>query len=325
MSSKPNHEFTTSILKPWHFRAITLTILLGVSIFLALSVWVGWEKMGQAISRIGLAGFSLVLGLTLANLAVRLVRWQLYLRTLDIQVPLIKSTRIYIGGLALSATPGKAGEAIRGIFLRPYGASYLKSFSLFLADRFTDLVAILILASSALWLNSEARPVAILLVLIVLLVFLSMQYPAHYKRLITQASHYIPWQGLTAVLLRSIDLITHCKKLFTFSIFFSSVIIALIAWLLEGFGLYIIAHWLHADLAFTTIVSIHAFAKLIGAISMIPGGMGTTEATLITLFIFNGADETTAITCALFLRLTTFWFITTLGLIALPSSTDQTR
>ena len=313
----------SSILKPWHYRAITLTIMVGVSLFLGLSIWVGWGKMSDAISKIGFVGFSIALSLTLANLAVRLLRWQLYLHTLDIHVPFYKSIRIYVGGLALSATPGKAGEVIRSIFLKPYGASYMKSFAMFIADRFTDLVAVLMLATSALWANTDARPVAIVLTAIILVVVISIQNPQLYRKIITAVSAVIPWQKLTALLLKSVNLIEHCKSLFGFKVFTASMIISLIAWSIEGLSLYIISQWLQADIAFITVLSAYAFSKLIGAISMIPGGMGTTEATLITLFIVNGMDEATAVTCALFLRLTTFWFVTTLGLIALPSHAEE--
>ena len=193
---------------------------------------------------------------------------------------------------------------------------------MFIADRFTDLVAVLILATAALWANVEARPIAILLAGIILLVILSVQFPHHYKSIITKLSNLIHWDGLTHLLLKTIDIVEHCKSLFSFPIFSAAMIIALVAWSFEGLNLYIIANLLQADIAFTTVLSIYAFSKLIGAISMIPGGMGTTEATLIGLFIYNGVDETTAITCALFLRLTTFWFVTTLGLVALPSHAD---
>jgi uncharacterized protein (TIRG00374 family) len=323
MSTNSSSTTDQPTLKAWHYRAISLTIILAVSLFLGLSIWVGWDKMSEAVSRIGIIGFCIALSLTLANLAVRLLRWQLYLNELEIKVPLIKSSRIYIGGLALSATPGKAGEIIRGVFLKQYGATYMKSFAMFISDRFTDLVAVLILATTALWTNIEARPIAVLLAGIILLVMLSVQFPHYYKRIITKLSSYIYWNGLTNLLLKTIDIVEHCKALFRFPVFLAAITIALIAWSFEGLNLYIIAHLLQAEIAFTTVLSIYAFSKLIGAISMIPGGMGTTEATLVGLFIYNGVDESTAITCALFLRLTTFWFVTTLGLIALPSHADS--
>ena len=313
----------SSLLKPWHYRAISLTIIVGVSLFLGLSIWVGWEKMSEAVSRIGAMGFIIAISLTLANLAVRLLRWQLYLNTLKIDVPLFKSLRIYVGGLALSATPGKAGEVIRGVFLKQYGATYMKSFAMFIADRFTDLIAVLILATSALWLNVEARPIAVILLLIISAIILSVQFPHCYKAVISKINTYIRWDSFNKLLFKTVDIIEHCKALFSFQVSMTAIIIALIAWTFEGLNLYILAYLLEADIAFMTVLSIYAFSKLIGAISMIPGGMGTTEATLVGLFIYNGIDETTAVTCALFLRLTTFWFVTTLGLIALPSHADR--
>ncbi len=319
MHSAKATEANPPILKNWHYRTLSLTIMFGVSVFLGLAVWTGWDKMYNALIHIGLPGLGVALFLTLANLGIRLLRWQLYLAVLQIKPPLMSSIRIYIAGLALSITPGKAGELIRGVYLNPFGASYLKSFSLFIADRFTDLIAVLILASSALWINPEARPVGVLLALIVLLLLFSIQFPERYKKMALHLTTWVPWLALSAFILKTVDVIAHCKSLFTFPVFFSALIIALVAWSCEGLSLYIISQLLQADIALTTVLSIYAFSKLIGAISMIPGGMGTTEATLIGLFLYHGVDETTAISCALFLRLTTFWFVTTLGIIALPS------
>lgn len=81
------------ILKAWHYRALSLTIIFAVSLFLGLSIWVGWEKMSEAISKIGIMGFCIAISLTLANLIIRLLRWQLYLKKLKIKVPLLKSMR----------------------------------------------------------------------------------------------------------------------------------------------------------------------------------------------------------------------------------------
>ena len=39
--------------------------------------------------------------------------WQLYLQQLEIPIPPLGSFRIFLSGLALSVTPGKAGELVK--------------------------------------------------------------------------------------------------------------------------------------------------------------------------------------------------------------------
>ena len=51
---------------------------------------------------------------------------------------------------------------------------------------------------------------------------------------------------------------------------------------------------------------------------MIPGGLGSVEVTLIGLLVLNGVDEVTAITCAILLRVATFWLHILLGIAAMP-------
>jgi len=96
-------------------------------------------------------------------------------------------------------------------------------------------------------------------------------------------------------------------------------LIGLVAWAAEGVSLYVIAHGLDIELAFFTAIGIYAVSMLVGALSFIPGGLGSTEAVMVLLLKLSGVDATTALAITLIARVATLWFAVLLGLISLAA------
>ena len=64
-------------------------------------------------------------------------------------------------------------------------------------------------------------------------------------------------------------------------------------------------------------VFVYAFAMLVGGLSFLPGGLGSSEAVMIGLLSLYGLPEATAVTATLICRLATLWFAVALGAIFL--------
>jgi len=75
----------------------------------------------NAMAQVEATGMAVLLAMSLVNYGLRVVRWQMYLGALGHRVPWLTNGRIYPAGFALTTTPGKAGEAIRNIFLERWG------------------------------------------------------------------------------------------------------------------------------------------------------------------------------------------------------------
>ena len=87
----------------------------------------------------------LILLLSLSNYALRFLRWKIYLSTSGYHVPWIAHILIYLSGFALTLSPAKIGEGIRGIFLSRYGIPQTVNFGALITERLSDLIAILLL------------------------------------------------------------------------------------------------------------------------------------------------------------------------------------
>lgn len=130
--------------------------------YLGFSLWGGWQAVSEATGKVGLLGIGVALLMSAINYALRFVRWQLYLSVLGHSLARRKSLRIYLAGFALTTTPGKAGEALRGVLLRPLGVPYPQSFAAFVSERLSDLLAIVLLTLFGLSWYPQAQPMILL-------------------------------------------------------------------------------------------------------------------------------------------------------------------
>ena len=105
----------------------------------------------DSVQHLGAAPWAGVLMLSLLNYGLRFVRWHQTIRRLSGQAPpMLKHLLIYVAGFAFTTTPGKAGEALRGLALKPFGVEYRHSFAAFVWERLMDMLVVLALCSAVL-------------------------------------------------------------------------------------------------------------------------------------------------------------------------------
>jgi len=93
------------------------------------------------------------------------------------------------------------------------------------------------------------------------------------------------------------------------------LVLGLLAWAAEGYGLYLVLGWLGAETPLTLALGIYGVAVLAGAVSFVPGGLGGTELVMTTLLVLTGVDAAMAISAVIICRLATLWFAVALGLL----------
>ena len=301
----------------WKYRALFVSIGLTALGYLALSMWAGWSEFVHAVSAVGVIGTAIALGLSLVNYLLRFFRWQNYLRLLGHKVPWRPSLRIYMSGFALATTPAKAGEMVRSIFLKRFGMTYPESLAAFFAERLCDLCAIVVLAAIGLSAHATAQPIVIGCGAILVAILLTLHNRRWLERLDT-LGHRLKWRRLREFWVSVIEMVMQFRRCFALPVMSYSMLLSVLAWGAEAYSFYLVATWMGADLSLTEALFIFAFSTLVGALSFLPGGLGGTEAVMISLLLLNGMPEPQAIVCTLFIRVTTLWFAVALGLVALP-------
>ncbi|OSM00225.1 hypothetical protein MAIT1_00691 [Magnetofaba australis IT-1] len=293
---------------------MALSILLAVALYLGMSLWASWAAVSEAVSHTPGWAIPALLALSLTGFTLRFVRWQGYLHLLGHRVPPGRSLRIYMAGFALTTTPGKAGEAARSIFLKPFGVSYPESIGLFLAERLLDVIAMLLLCALGAWSHPQARLLTLGLALFsaALIVLLNPRLMRKLAALVQRWSS----EAVRRIAHSVTQTVIHFQRCFAPGAFSRALLISVLAWSCEGVGFWLIANLLGAQIGWAEGVFIYAFATLAGAVSFIPGGLGATEAVMVGLLTLSGAPEGTAVAATLIARSATLWFCVALGLSA---------
>lgn len=300
----------------WRFRTLLLIISLSAIGYLLFSLWGGWHEVVAAMVRVGFTGTAIALALSLVNYGLRFVRWQKFLALLGHHVHTPESLRIYIGGFAMIIVPGKAGETIRSLFLKHHGVSYPESLAAFFSEQFSNLISMLLLVSIGLWIYPPAKPLLIILAVLIAAGLVILQQTRWLKMLKAFAEHRLPVR-LGKLVEHGIEIILHSGRCFRLPVLLYSIVLGIVAWGAEGVAFHYIMHVLGSDLSLSAALFIYAFSMLVGALSFFPGGLGGAEATMVALLMLNQVAQPQAVAATVFIRLATLWFAVFLGVFAL--------
>lgn len=305
-----------AMLSGWRFRALLLTVLLSAFGYAMFFIWAGWREVLAAMLKVGWLGGVVILSLSLLNYGLRFQRWQKYLALLGHRVHTAESLRIYIAGFALTILPGKAGEAIRSLFLKHHGVSYPESLAAFFSEHFSNLISMLLLVAIGLWVYPQVQPVVLILAGIILFGLVILQQGKWLRALKHVAQRFLP-PRLGYLAGASVDVVLHSGRCFRLPMLLYGITLGIIAWGAEGVALYYIMHQLGSELSLSTALFIYAFSMLIGALSFLPGGLGGAEATMVMLLMLNQVAQPQAVAATVLIRLATLWFAVGLGMFSL--------
>lgn len=285
--------------------------------YLLFTLWAGWEGVVEGIKKVGALGIGRSLLIALFAFFMRFLRWELFLKALHHSIPFFRSLRIYVSGFALTVTPGKSGEMVRSLFLKPWNVPYRESLGMFLSERVSDALSVILIALAGLWKYHDQRPIALFFLCLTSSLILIASKTRWLLWIEEKLTRILPerLQHYPTFLIESMIAFRSC---FSLKVMIPGILLGILAWGAEGTICYLILKTLGADIPYYTTLFIYAFSLLVGAITFLPGGVGGTEITMAKLFMLNNIDPTLAVTATLLTRTLTLWFSVLLGLIAIP-------
>ena len=258
-----------------------------------------------------------LLGLSLVNYGVRAWRWNVLCTHLGFGVSWPRNLLYYFSGYALTATPGKAGEAVRLWLLKiGHEIPYVRSFPVMLADRLLDMwgVFILVVLSfsgfAAYWWQGA------LVGAIVIGVSLPVLFPRSLIPLVDSTYRMAPKHARLIVKARRMLKAMHSLNSLRTYVFTLAPTVG--GWFAEGLALFLVLQHFGAEISVANAVFVFSFGMIVGAISMLPGGLGSTEATMVLLLTALDVPLSSALAATAIVRLTTFWFAVGLGVACMP-------
>jgi uncharacterized protein (TIRG00374 family) len=298
-------------------RKLLPGLVLGCVVFIGLILFGDLRQVTQEVQDFRWSFFLLALILALWNYLLRFLKWHYFLNQIGVRgLPILESARIFVAGFPLAVTPGKIGESLKGVWLhRQSGVPIARGVSVVLAERISDGLAMLGLSAFGVIAYPQYWPAFAAVLALLLSVVLITQIRPLAMTLIDLGERVSLIRRFSHALR---ELYEGSYQLFRPLPALLSVTLGGISWVAEGIALFAILVGLGVPASRDTLaMSIFAlsFSAVIGAVSALPGGLLTTDASIAgMLVLLLGLDLGTAAAATLLIRLATLWFAVGLGM-----------
>lgn len=286
-------------------------------LMLAAGLWSGGGELAATLARIDAGLVSVLLAMALAGFALRFLRWHLAARALGIAVPVADHACIFLSGFAMTLTPGRVGEVLRLWLLRRHGGfRYERTAPLLFIDRLSDVVAVAMLAAAAAIVVGQYLALSALALAGALAANLVFFAPRLFLAPVNAA--YAATRRAPRLFARLRVALRQAGRLSDRRVYAAVLALSLASWLIEGLALHLILDRLAAGLSPAAAVLVFALSTLAGVVTMLPGGLGGAEFSMLGLLVALGVPSAAAVTATAIIRIVTLWFAVLVGFIALP-------
>lgn len=283
-------------------------LIAGVVIYFAMTIYGDYDRVLAAISSFYMGYIPILLILAFTNYLLRALKWHYFFKVLILDISLKENLWVFLSGLLMAVTPGKFGEIWKSWLIRDLrGYDLRRTVPIVFMDRITDVVAMLTLASFGVFVFR----VSILSFSLVVAILLSMLMVLRSKTIMLKIfGKSARFDNLRDAYLSSLDLL----KLRPFIL---TVLISLVAWFMECLAFYLTFRGLSVEVGLFESTFIYAISSIAGALTMLPGGLGVTEASLAGLSShLMMLDESTTVAATLIIRTVTLWFAVGVGAVS---------
>jgi uncharacterized protein (TIRG00374 family) len=254
--------------------------------------------------------------LSLGNYVLRVARWQMYLYRLGHKLPWRFVTLTFMAGFAFTLSPGKLGEMVRARYYQPLGIPLSQVTGAFFIERLLDLLAMILLAVVVLADLHDYQNflwVAVGLVVGLLAGVAVVPWGRVVDALQRRQGSALPGAGIKVALGMS-RMFASAQIFLSPGLLVAGLSLGLVAWGAEAVGLKLVADAVvPGQLSVAGAMGCYAIAIIVGALSFLPGGLGSTEAVMAGLLVARGFAKPQAILLTLVCRLLTLWLAVLIG------------
>jgi len=256
-----------------------------------------------------------VIASVLANYVIRSERWHLYLRDVGLGLPRRRSYHIFLSGLSMSVTPAKIGEALKGVLLKmERGSPIQRGVGIVVVERISDVLGMCVLIA----IGAVVLPYGMVSFSLVVIGLFTLIMVISSESLSARAVRWLKGtQRLKRLGEMAEEPLRDSRRLLTGGSMVRGSVLSVAAWGCECLAFFLILSGSSADIGILESIFIYAFSSVIGAVSMLPGGMGTTEATMMGLLLLQGASTSAASFAVILTRVCTLWFAVGVGVASL--------
>ena len=294
-------------------------LIAGIVVYAGLALWSDSQELGAELKSLDWALFVPVILLTLANYGLRCLKWLALLKTLKIAIPNWDACRIFFAGLSMTISPAKAGELLKPYLVtKQTGVPMATTTSALVAERLTDIIAILALMALSLGAISGAAAgnhtlglIIIAGLIVIGLVVISVEsLSLAMIRLISK----LPLIGRLAPKIQ--ELYEGMRSCLAPAPFLLTTVVSFIAWGLECIGYVYVFKAMGIEASLEVSTFIYTAGTVVGGLlSILPGGVGAAEGSMVGLCMAQplSLSRPEALTSALLIRVATLWMGVLIG------------
>lgn len=284
-----------------------------MAVTLVLSVYADLGDLVSTLYRFEWWVLPLVLGLTLGNQLLRFVKWEYLLWEVGVDLGRWTSFNVFGSGLVMIMTPGKLGEVWKSWLIKDInGTSISRTMPVIATERISDLLGVVII--SLLGVIAFDRSPVVLAALTLPLVggIVVLQYERACYWLLGWVEQ-IPLVNRYSEDIRK--LYESSRELLRIRPLGVATVLSVLSWGLECVGFWFVLQGFDAEVSLLVAAFVFALASILGALSLIPGGLGVTEGSMTGLLLVFEVGQVQATSATLVIRAATLWFVVGLALI----------
>jgi uncharacterized protein (TIRG00374 family) len=299
-------------------RRLLMGIGFGLIVVVGIMLYSDVSKLADSWTRFDPWILLPACGIVLCGYGVRALKWEIYLRRVQVEVEAKESVWVFFSGLVMAISPMKVGEVLKSLLLKKnHNIPIARTAPIIVAERLTDVLALILLASVGAATTGFGVAVIAASTALAVLCFLLIASPRLSRWSLSVLAKVPVAKRYTHRFEESYEAMVQLIGLRTMLV---TTALSVIAWGGEGIACWWIVNAFDGvNAPLQDIVFIFAFGTLAGALSMLPGGLLATEGSMIGLLttVFQIVpSHAIAIAATLLTRFCTLWFAVFCGGLA---------
>ena len=275
----------------------------------------------EKLQSFGLEYVPIILITVISGWGVLFVRWNILLKNQELHIPIKENILIYLAGFALAISPLKSGELLKSELLKnKFNIPRTKTVPIIIMERFYDIIGTVLISIivGSFFLGISFVPIILGITALAIGVFFILYFKSVFNFISSKIFKFKFFARFEEPLKKSQQIFheSSSKKLMI-----TSTSLTILWRFIEGIGIYFVLVGFGIDIiGYLEIISLYSTSIILGAVSMLPAGIGVTEGSFGGLSSLLGIEISIALALAIIIRLFTLWFGVVIGFICLKLS-----
>jgi uncharacterized protein (TIRG00374 family) len=294
---------------------IFISILLVTLFYVGFTIFSDVDKIKNDYQNFNLFYFLPILPILFISMFFRSLIQKYLLKKLGIEISAKSSFMIFLSGYSMIMTPGGVGLIIKSYLIeKKYGYKISKSIPLVFAERFYDILAVQVIILTTLFLFFSEISLILCVISISGLslgIFLIKNKKFNYVIIKIATKLKIIGDDLD----EQEKFLDGLKIIFEFKLFLKISIIITAIVFFEGIIFYLSFQIFGINMGYVESIQIYYTSMLLGALTLLPAGIGAIEGIFIVLLSEKNISLHLATSIILFMRFVSIWLLSAIGII----------